>query len=47
MSVGLKLVAFALVLLALFGLGAAVGSAVGPIDTGGDRPPSHELGTHP
>jgi hypothetical protein len=35
MSPGTKLAAFALVLAAALGTGAAVGAAVGPIDVGG------------
>jgi hypothetical protein len=55
-NVGVKLVAFALVLAALFGAGAALGSVVGPIDVGGGshRGPTspattvvpHDAGTH-
>jgi hypothetical protein len=53
MSVPVKLVAFALVLAILFGAGAALGDAVGPIDIGNssDRPHTtvapHESGAHP
>ena len=35
MKPGIKLAAFALLLAAVFGGGAAVGAAVGPIDVGG------------
>jgi hypothetical protein len=55
-NVGVKLAAFALVLAALFGAGAALGSVVGPIDVGGGshRGPTspattvvpHDAGTH-
>ena len=37
-----KLTAFAAVLAAMFGAGAALGAVVGPIDVGGDREPGHE-----
>lgn len=44
MSPGVKLAAFALVLAAAFGVGAAVGTAAGPIDVGGgdDHSESHD-----
>ena len=37
-----RLAAFALVLAAMFGAGAALGAAVGPIDVDGDRAPGHQ-----
>jgi hypothetical protein len=37
-----KLAAFALVLTGALGAGAALGSAVGPIDVGGDPRPEHD-----
>lgn len=37
-----KLTVFAMVLAAMFGAGAALGAAVGPIDVGGDPQPTHE-----
>ena len=45
MRPGTRLVAFALVLAVMVGLGAAVGSAVGPIDVGGadDHDPGVEV----
>lgn len=50
MSVGVKLAAFALLLAAVFGAGAALGAAPGPIDVGGApthvTAPPHE-GSHP
>ena len=44
MSPGVKLAGFALVLAAAFGVGAAVGTAAGPIDVGGggDHPAAHD-----
>lgn len=42
MSPGLKLAAYGAVLVAVLGGGAAVGGAVGPVDTGTDDPPAHE-----
>ena len=44
MSPRVKLAAFALVLAAAFGVGAAVGTAAGPIDVGGgdDRSEGHD-----
>jgi hypothetical protein len=45
-----KLVGFAAILAASFGVGLAVGSAVGPIDVGGSptesEHPAHESGQH-
>jgi hypothetical protein len=42
---GAKLAAFAVVLAAAFGIGAAVGAVAGPIDTGGgpDHPATHGM----
>lgn len=46
MRPGVKLAAFALVLAAAFGVGAAVGTAAGPIDVGGgaDHTEVHDEG---
>lgn len=44
MTVGAKLAAFAVILAACFGAGAAIGAAVGPIDIdGGDAPADHQM----
>jgi hypothetical protein len=43
MNAGLKLGAYGLTLVAILGVGAAVGAAAGPIDTGGS--PSHDSAT--
>jgi hypothetical protein len=49
-NVGVKLAAFALLLAAAFGAGAALGAVAGPIDVGGApthvTAPPHQ-GTHP
>lgn len=48
MNPAVKLAGFAIVLLLAFGLGATVGSAVGPIavDGGGHEQPDHEQPDH-
>ena len=47
MTAGAKLAAFALVLAGALGVGAAVGSAVGPIDTTPERhEPTHSEPSH-
>ena len=45
MNAGAKLAGFGLVLGAMFGAGAALGSVVGPIDVGNDGPrsPGHTM----
>ena len=47
MNTRVKLVAFLLALVALTGVGAAVGNVVGPIDTGSPTEPVHSTGDHP
>ncbi len=46
MSAGLKLGAYALVLAAALGAGAAVGAAAGPIDIGGEPEPVTDVAPH-
>jgi hypothetical protein len=45
-TVGHKLAAFAAIVIAAVGIGAAVGAVVGPIDVGDDVPAQHEMSTH-
>lgn len=42
MTVRSKLAAFAAIVIAAFGIGAAVGTVVGPIDVGGNVPAQHD-----
>ena len=43
MTIKARLAAFVVILAATFGVGAAVGALVGPLDVGGDPESGHQL----
>ncbi len=45
MTPAVKLASFALLLVVAFGIGSAIGTAVGPVSVG-DDPPMHHDGSH-